>query len=365
MFNNVETTLPTLSTTPRYQFNDDDDNEEQENNNTTTTNNNLDEEASAESADETTEGDSSAPLGPTRGTIVEKQLDAIVRIARDISERAFQPSANSYLPRHVMARFEDPFIALTYCVDIEMEHERGAAEMAEAFTDITKRTAQITGEKKKLSLKRSISKSLKIRPTPNAVPEVLVLEKDRQSAALVAEEARLCSKRLSDLCHPFAMLICRLARIRNRLQMQNVLEFMPYVLVHHTVARHPRLTNLKIGDNSLIIEVGRACARIFVLLESYSQVFRLENAERRWNTFNQYAGIWFIKQVGSERSRELVSVDWRLDPLTHAPLASNVVQEHIQVMTSEMPFIMIGVLHSMSLYDARDRLLWSMYQDLI
>jgi hypothetical protein len=303
-----------------------------------------------------------ARIGAHRERVVERQLDAIVRIAKDISQREFRAGVNSYVPEHVMRRFEDPFIALTHCVDIELEYEKGAAEMAEAMADFSRRVEPVS---KRGSLKRTISKSLRISNTIPIAPSLASIENERVTASLISEEARSVSKRLSDLCHPFAVTLCRLARIRNQLQAKNVLQFMPYVLIHTSVARHPRLMNLKIGDNSMIIEVGRACARTFVLLESYAQVYRIDNAERRWETFNHYAGVWFIKQCGKEKSRDLVSVDWRLDAQTHQPLPGNVVQERIQVMTGEMPFIMIGVLHTMGLYDARDNLLWSMYQDLI
>jgi len=144
-----------------------------------------------------------------------------------------------------------------------------------------------------------------------------------------------------------------------------LLTFVPFILVHPSVARHPRLGRLKLGDNTLILEVGRAYVREFILLETYAQAFYIENAERRYTALARHADQWLSEKFASAVIGDMLPVDWFLDAHTHEPLDESVLSERREAMRREVPFMMIGLLHTLRMHDERDLIVWSIYQKLV
>lgn len=316
------------------------------------------------------------------GPLLETAVVAAVRELRYTNQ--------SYLPGFVTSRLADPFIALRNCVDASLIFEKSVAHLSEklmqqAAPASPRPTAtSATNDNKRLSLRRSLTaRNVKAQQSANTDPSSsssstttssssaddtsaqVVLDEERRLARIVTAEAERVASRLSKVTDVFVDRLCRLVNIRDGQTKLDLLQFTPYTLLHPSVARHPNLRRLKLGDSTILLAIARAYVREFILLETFAQAYLIENAERRCAAVERQADEWVAEQFAPAVVADMLPVDWFLDEQTHEPLEDTVLDERRAAMRRELPFLIIGVLHLMRLTAERDLVVWSLYQKIV
>lgn len=304
--------------------------------------------------------------------LVAEQVRPLLQTAVVEAVRCLKYEGPSFLPGFVTTRLADPFLALRNCVDESLLFERGIADISEAFI----RHAAVDNSNKHRSLRRTLTGKPGVKLTSSGEQSnssaggelrktLGTLDEQKRVAKIVTGEAERVALRLSVVTEAFVAQLTTLLGIRDRQRQMDMLTFAPYVLVHSSVARHASLSRLRLSDNVLITELGRAHARQFILFETFAQAYRIENAERRYDTLQRHADDWLAERFAPAVVNDMLPVDWFLDERTHEPLEEAVLSARRATMRRELPFLIIGVLHLMRFADERDSVIWSIYQKLI
>lgn len=300
-------------------------------------------------------------------TRIQPMLDAAVASV----VRQLRYDNQSHLPCFVTTRLQDPFIALSYHVDAEQLYQKGIADISAAMRvqEQTASSSSSSGAKHK-SLRRTLTG--KIKPVKvdessgdDARRHINELDHERSVAERIEAEARGLSIRLSRTVDVFVEQLCAIANLNEKAYKHDLLTFAPYVLVDPSVSRHPKFDRLKLGDNRMVLEIGRAEVRSFVLMETYAQAYHVENAERRCKELESQASVWLASKCAATTIDEMLPVQWHLDAQTHEPLDADTLEPRAARMRNELPFIMIGVLTAMRMRAEAAEVIWSLYQKII
>jgi len=302
-------------------------------------------------------------------TKLQPMLDAAVK---DVV-RQLRYDDQSHLPCFLTTRLADPFITLSHYVDADKIYQKALADIGHAVREHDALGSAEERNAKRKSLRRTFTE--KIKP-PTKLPNeeitdearkqhLTTIDAERVIAERIEAEARRLSIKLSHTVDVFVDHLCDIAGIRDRMCKHDLLTFAPYVLVDPSVSRHPRLSRLKLGDNTMVLELGRASVRAFVLLETYAQAYQIENAERRCRELESHAHAWLEEQCGAASIADMLPVQWYLHAQTSEPLDADTIDARSARMRNEMPFIMIGVLMAMRLRAEAEQLIWSLYQKLV
>jgi len=299
--------------------------------------------------------------------LVAEQITPLLSTAVAATVRHLRYEDRSYLPRFVTTRLTDPFLALRNCVDESLIFERGIADISDAF--MRQAAASSAAESKTRSLRRTLTmrgSRATVALDDSSLPGTLgVLDEQKRIAKIITAEAERVAARLSVVSEVFVAQLATLLNIRDRQLHLDMRTFAPHILVHPSVARHASLGKLRLGDCTLILELGRAYMREFILLETYAQAYRIDNAERRCETLSRHADAWLAEHFNAAAVADMLPVDWFLDEKTHEPLDDVVLDARREAMRREVPFMMIGFLHAMRMNDERDLVVWSIFQKLI
>jgi hypothetical protein len=316
--------------------------------------------------------------------LVLENVGPLLETAVVSAVRELRYNNQSYLPGFITSRLADPFIALRNCVDASLIFEKSVAHLSEKLMQqAVPASPRPTGTStpsdiKKLSLRRSLTarnvkaqqQSVNTEPSTSSsstddTSAQVVLDEERRLARIVTAEAERVASRLSKVTDVFVDRLCRLVNIRDGQTKLDLLQFTPYTLLHPSVARHPNLRRLKLGDSTILLAVARAYVREFILLETFAQAYLIENAERRCAAVERQADEWVAEQFAPAVVADMLPVDWFLDEQTHEPLEDTVLDERRAAMRRELPFLIIGVLHLMRLTAERDLVVWSLYQKIV
>jgi hypothetical protein len=289
-----------------------------------------------------------------------------------VTETARQAWYNdrSYLPYFVTTRLVDPFLALRYNVNESLLYEKGVDDIADA---ISKQAAESAGapDKKHKSLRRAFTKSKLSASGEATTAEALKksignLEEEKRVAKIITAEVERVIMRLSRVSETFAARMVELTETRDKTARYNMYTLSPYVLIHPSISQHPKLVNCRLGDYSMVLELGRCCMRQFIVFETFAQAYTMENAEARCRRVESFADEWLKENFPAATISDMMPVEWFLHPVTHEPLDEAILTERRAAMIREIPFIIIGFLHILQFYSReRDRIMWSIYQKMI
>lgn len=291
-------------------------------------------------------------------TLPNVQTD-ILRHAIELARLANEHRWSARPPPAVIAEFDDPFLALRCWSEIERKYQTGALAIAAATSSSS--TTVATNSTKRLSLRRH-----KEPPIDPALSTLLnSIETERGTAELISKYASEVHDRLHEVCPLFVDELCRLVQLFGASPQREAIEAMaPFVLLHDSVAQHPRLRCLKIADGAMVLEIGICVVRTHILTNTYCAAYSMVDGERRCAEVRRYASTWLTENC-KDNARSLVPVYWRYNAKTNERLTDKEETELVNTLMSDVPFMMIGLMELLRMEEAKHALVRSLFRRLI
>lgn len=281
----------------------------------------------------------------------------LLRHAINLARTAHEYRWSARPPPNVIAEFDDPFLALRCWSEIQRKHQSGALAIAAA----TSSTAPVEPSTKRLSLRRHKEPAI----DPALATMLNTIESERASAELIARGAMEAHDALRAVCPLFVKELCRLANIGDPSTQREAIEAMaPFVLLHNTVAQHPRLQCLSIADGTMVLEIGISVVRTHILTNTYCAASTLVDGERRCAEVRRYASTWLTENC-KDNARSIIPVYWRYDVRKNERLTDVEEKDLVNRLMSDVPFLMIGLLELLRLEDSKNAMVRSLFRRLI
>jgi len=283
------------------------------------------------------------------------------------AEQTAKDFRSRWLPTFV-SDLGDPFVQLKYNVDVkktfaQTEIARKARPDEESGDDAD----QPKDSKKKSTLKRMMKKSHSTKDTDTVTApsfKVKVKLTQDQELRLKAEIDRIVGS-LSKAVDVFVDLVCFLTKITNKAVVTELFQFAPYVLIDTSVSYHPDLKDLRLGDNSVYVQLGKDLLSQFAMSTAAAQGKSLAHAKQRLKRCTDLLHVWLTERTRrfKQNIQEAMPVVWSLDSKNHEPLPETFLLKTANDRMSDLPLLIVAVLHVMGLTWERDGLVSEIFGD--